>query len=189
MTRLFVTLCSAAFLIAGPGLAQGISKGVGSFPVLEVPEAPAVVPVVPVPPAPPMAAGLLASDPSAIQSAMLAEGFQAKLTTSSGGNPMITGKISKTDYWVYFQDCTDGANCKAIQFHSGYLLSRPIDAAELNDFNARYRFMRAWLNDEGNPRMQMDLLMRDDGMGPKMFATYLDLWRQLVGHWEQQLGI
>jgi len=192
MTRLLATLCSIALLVAGPGLAQGISKGVGSFPVVEVPGTPGVVPVnpAPEPPAPGASVGLLASDPGAIQAAMLAEGYQAKLTTSSSsGNPMITGKISKSNYWVYFLDCKDNTNCKGIQFHCAYELSRPIDAAEMNDFNSRYRYVRAWLNDEGHPRMQMDLLMRDDGMGPMMFNTYLDLWRQLIGHWEDQLGI
>jgi len=179
-----------ALLSGGAGLAQGISKGVGSFPVTEAPKVAGVVPVAPPEPsAGGGMVGLLASDPLAIQAAMLAEGFQARLTTNSNGDPMITGRVSKTDYWVYFQDCTDGANCKAVQFHSGYMLNRPIDAAELNDFNSRYRFMRSFLNDEGYPRMQMDLLMRDEGMGPKLFATYVDLWRQLIGHWERQLGI
>lgn len=179
----------AATVFAVPLAAQGISKGVGSFPVTEAPATPGVTP-----PAPPLEpggtrAGLLASDPGSIQSAMLAEGFLAKLERTQSGNPLITGKISRTDYWVYFLDCKDGENCKGVQFHSGYIVNRPIDAAEMNEFNARYRYVRAWLSNEGHPRMQMDLLMRDDGMGPETFATYLDLWRQLVVIWEDQLGV
>ncbi|WP_164512352.1 YbjN domain-containing protein [Oceaniglobus ichthyenteri] len=187
--RLLTTIGVVAALVCTPALAQGISKGVGSFPVTESPATPGVTPLPPPEEPGGLRKGLLASDPASIQQVMLAEGYQARLTTSNGGNPLITGKISRTEYWVYFLDCQDGQNCKGVQFHSGYIVDRPIDAAEMNEFNGRYRYIRAWLSDEGHPRMQMDLLMRDDGMGPETFATYLDLWRQLVSIWEEQLGV
>lgn len=189
MTRFLLALCGATMIAAAPvAQAQGISKGIGSFPT--APGQDAAVPDDSTPPSTPgRATGLLAANPASIQAAMQAEGFQAKLTTNTDGDPMITGKVSDTDYWVYFLDCVDGANCKGVQFHSGYHLDRGVTAAEMNQFNADYRYIRAYLNDQGDPRMQMDLLMRDDGMGPETFKTYLDLWRQLVGHWEKALGI
>ncbi|WP_226782095.1 YbjN domain-containing protein [Oceaniglobus trochenteri] len=187
MKGLLAIACAVGLGMGAAASAQGISKGAGSRPATDPGQAAA-----PQPPKVPEGAlrqGLLAADPVAVRDAMLTEGYQAKLTTDNAGNPMITGRISRTDYWVYFLDCQGGVNCKGVQFHSGYLLNRPIDAAEINDFNARFRYIRAWLNEEGNPRMQMDLLMRDDGMGPETFATYLDLWRQLIVIWENQLGV
>jgi len=134
---------------------------------------------------------LLASDPALVQAARLAERYQAKRTTGSNGAPLITGRISKTDYWVYFEDCSDGANCKAVQFHCGHLLIRPIHTYKINDFNSRCRFIRPLSESRGKSAdgdADGDFVaQRWDG--PKMFVTDPDLWRRMIGHWERQLGV
>ncbi|RVT82175.1 YbjN domain-containing protein [Rhodobacteraceae bacterium CCMM004] len=119
---------------------------------------------------------------------MQSEGFIARLEQDDNGWPVITGKISDTPYWVYFLDCADdGSRCKGVQFHSGYALDREVSLQEMNDFNYGHRYIRAYLNKKGNPRMQMDLLMRDEGMGRETFSQYLDLWRQLIERWEKAM--
>lgn len=132
---------------------------------------------------------LLASDPEAIRDAIQAAGFQAILKTGSDGDPVITSRISKSPVWIYFLHCSQGANCKALRLHVGYRMDRPTDFSEMNEFMQKYAYVRAFLNEDGNPRIQYDLPLREDGMGPENFRKVLELWRQLVGLFEEHMGV
>ncbi|MDF1855191.1 YbjN domain-containing protein [Pseudooceanicola sp.] len=131
---------------------------------------------------------LLANNPESIRDAIQAAGFQAILETDSSGNPLIRSKISKSPIWIFFLNCDREGGCRALRFHTGYKLNRQVDFKELNGFMQEYAYARAFLNNEGYPRIQMDVLMRADGMGRENFAYYLDLWRELVMLFEKRIG-
>jgi hypothetical protein len=191
MTRKLIAALGIALTLAPSLQAQTSNLGVGSFPAPGAPPTGLGVSP-PVPPAGRAVPGayLLASDPASIQAAMMVAGYQAKVETREGGEIVITGRISRTGYWIYFKNCDDaGRNCRSIRFRSGYIVDTPPTLEALNRSNADVRFMRAWIPEDGSPRMQMDLVMRADGIGRENFARYLAVWSELIGYWEEFLEV
>jgi len=84
----------------------------------------------------------------------LAKGFgHAVLETDGVGDPMIRGRIDGIKYGIFFYGCTDGTDCKDIQFQTGW------DGVELsletiNRWNQEQRYGTASIDEEGDPRLE-----------------------------------
>ncbi|OWU86512.1 hypothetical protein ATO6_06850 [Oceanicola sp. 22II-s10i] len=139
--------------------------------------------------APAATGNILANSPEAIRDAMQAAGYQAVLEADSSGDPLIRSKISKSPIWIFFLNCNREDGCRALRFHTGYKMDRQVTLEEMNSFMQSYAYARAFLSEEGNPRVQMDVLMRADGVGPENFRHTLNLWRELVELFEQHLKL
>lgn len=126
-----------------------------------------------------------ASDPPAIARFMEKTGYRVTLGTDARGDPVISGRISRTDYVVQFYECENGAFCNSIQF----LVQAPVPAnltlEQTNAFNARWRYVRASLV-EGQVKLQMDVNL-DAGVTADNFEDTLDIWKQLVAIYESDI--
>ncbi len=156
----------------------------------------------PVPPPPPPIGGgggnngpraqgtdmMLANDPQAIQQAMQDAGYHAEMSTDDQGNPKIIGTASRSTYWVLFLDCQSSDGCLGVEFYVSYELDTKPSLETMNQFNNDYRYIRAFTNDDGQPRMMMDVLMRDDGLGKATFLEYLRLWTVIMPSFEDAIG-
>ena len=126
-----------------------------------------------------------ASDPPAIARFMEKTGYRVTLGADVRGDPVITGRISRTDYVLQFYECENGAFCNSIQF----LVQAPTPASltleQVNAFNARWRYVRATIV-EGQVKLQMDVNL-DAGVTADNFEDTLDIWKQLVAVYESDI--
>ena len=110
----------------------------------------------------------------------------ATLTTQSNGDPQITGKINGITYQVYFRNCTNNADCEDLNFYLGFLDIKPTQE-EINDWNLNKRFSRAYLDQDQDACVEMDL-----DLVKGVSAAYLDaqfgLWNMVVEQFSEHVG-
>ncbi len=114
-----------------------------------------------------------AKDPDAILN--IAKGYgSATLEKDSRNNPMIVGRIDGTRYGVFFMGCSDGQNCKDIQLVAAWK-GIDVSMAQINSWNRAKPSGRAYLNSDGNPRLDM-LVPLNHGVTQKNFDHTFKHW-------------
>ena len=111
----------------------------------------------------------------------------AELETDSTGDPMVSGTIGPTQYAVFFYGCTDGADCTTIQFMSSYVNPGAVDATAINSWNAEKRFGKAFLDDEGDPVIEMNVNLWS-GVSENNLNDTFDWWRVVIESFEEYIG-
>ena len=110
----------------------------------------------------------------------------ANLTTQSNGDPQITGKIEGITYQVYFRNCTNNTDCEDLNFYLGFLDLKPT-LEEINDWNYNKRFSRAYLDQDDDACVEMDVDMVEG-----VTADYLDsqfgLWVMVLKQFAEHVG-
>lgn len=110
----------------------------------------------------------------------------ANLTTQSNGDPQITGKIEGITYQVYFRNCTNNTDCEDLNFYLGFLDLKPT-LEEINDWNYNKRFSRAYLDQDDDACVEMDVDMVEG-----VTADYLDsqfgLWAMVLKQFAEHVG-
>lgn len=115
-----------------------------------------------------------ATNPALIKN--IASGYgSATLDTDSVGDPMITGRLDGTKYGIYFYGCNDGKNCRSIQFSAGWAGTK-VTLADLDEWNRTTRFGKAYLDKDGDPRLEMDVNL-DGGVTRKNLDDVVDWWQ------------
>jgi len=137
---------------------------------------------------PAKAENLLASDPSSILAVMQSEGYIATLGRDDQGDPMIESRLSDSEFKVYFYGCDAGRDCLSVQLSAGYDLDAPTTAGLVNEWNRDNRYSRAFIDDEGDPFLRIDVKMQKDGNGVQNFIETLDIWRRLVEDFERYIN-
>ncbi|QAY79001.1 YbjN domain-containing protein [Sphingosinicella sp. BN140058] len=129
-----------------------------------------------------------ARDPGSIVSALTQAEFPATLDTDGAGDPIITSKHDGSTFKILFYNCTDHKNCATVQFHSGYDLDAAIPLDKINAWNKSQRFGRAYVDEEGDPIIQMDLDLDDGGISKALFADNLEYWTSVLDQFEEHIG-
>jgi len=127
-------------------------------------------------------------DANDVLKAVQSAGFVATMGTDDDGDPRISSRVSDTKFLIYFYGCEDNKNCKSILIKAGYDLDAGITASKVNEWNRNKRFGKAYIDDEGDPYLEMDVNMDFDGIGDKNFADTLDWWRVTVENFEEFIG-
>ncbi|WP_255469575.1 YbjN domain-containing protein [Paracoccus sp. FO-3] len=123
----------------------------------------------------PAAQAQVMGDPEVIRLLMTDFGLPAKLTTDGAGDPLIESRIDGTSFQVYFYQCEK--TCGAIQFSAGFDLDDSMPESMANRWNREKRFGKVWLDETGDPFIEMDIGVAGDGIGRKNFDDALDAWR------------
>lgn len=129
-----------------------------------------------------------AQDPGSVVSALQDGGYSAKLGTDNVGDPMITSSVGGTSFQIYFYNCTDNRDCATVQFHSGYDLSSSPTLESMNEWNKSKRFGRGYLDDEGDPILEMDIDLDDGGVSPLLFIDNIEFWTSVLSDFEKLIG-
>ena len=111
----------------------------------------------------------------------------AELEKDSTGDPMVSGTIGPTQYAVFFYGCTDGADCTTIQFMSSYVNTGSVDSELINTWNAEKRFGKAFLDDEGDPVIEMNVNLWS-GVSENNLNDTFDWWRVVIESFEEYIG-
>jgi hypothetical protein len=116
---------------------------------------------------------------------MQASGWIVTMGTDNDGDPKISSRVDSTKFHVYFYGCTDNKDCKSILIKAGYDLKTPMSATKVNEWNRNKRFGKAYIDDDGDPFLEMDVNLDFDGVGAKNFEDTLDWWRMTVESFEE----
>lgn len=133
---------------------------------------------------------LLASDPGTFVAFLESHGRAPELTTDQIGDPMIIFQDNGADEYLLFYDCTDNADCLAVQFYAGYQMDSAVELDVLNAWNGGLtrRFTRAFLGDDKTVSLEMDIATSRDGISERDFNDLLGLWLIRKGEFEGQIG-
>ncbi|KFC62827.1 hypothetical protein FF80_03397 [Devosia sp. LC5] len=111
---------------------------------------------------------------------------EASLTKQSNGDPQITGKIGGIAYQVYFRNCTNNRNCEDLNFYLGFLDIKP-SLEEINDWNFNKRFSRAYLDQDEDACVEMDLDLVQ-GVSTNYLDSQFSLWKMVVEQFSDHVG-
>jgi hypothetical protein len=135
----------------------------------------------PVNPAPGGVGGSMvdATSPDAIVGLLQQAGYRANLTVDNVGDPLIESSAAGVDFSIYFYGCDNAVNCQSLQFSSGYDLERGTSFQAMNDWNSTQRFGYAYLDNESDPFVNMDVNMAY-GISTDSFFDTLAIWEQVL---------
>ncbi len=122
---------------------------------------------------------VFAEDPENVASLMQDLGYKASLGTDNVGDPLISSSAHGYDFDVLFYDCTDNTDCKAVQFSAAFDLTDGMSLTKTQDFNRERRWVKVYLNDESDPRVEMDYNLRG-GVTVENFNDTFDWWLILM---------
>ena len=119
-----------------------------------------------------------AKDPQSVVAALQAKGFQAELGTTAG-EPSIVSGAGGVKFSIFFENCTDGKACTTVSFVTGFT---DVDATldQVNDWNRKNRFARAYIDAEDDPVLKMDVDLDHQGLTRASFGEYVDIWSALA---------
>lgn len=100
----------------------------------------------------------------------------AELGKDSVGDPMVTGRLSNIHYVIFFYGCNDaGKQCDSLQFRASWSVDG-VSQDLMNEWNRTKRFGKAYLNEEGNARIEMNVNL-DYGVSAENLNDTFDWWR------------
>lgn len=159
-----VLLAAALLLGAQPALAQPASPAtvVTDQPVARAPVTPR--------------AGLITGlDTNGLIAALVRAGFTAEAKTEAG-QTYVLGKQGTTPFQVFLSNCqASGAGCTDIELYAGFTGGQRIAWERINGWNARTRFARAFLDEQRDPALQMDVSLQG-GVSQDALKTSLTTW-------------
>ncbi|MCG5517260.1 MULTISPECIES: YbjN domain-containing protein [unclassified Ectothiorhodospira] len=126
-----------------------------------------------------------ATDPEQILN--LARGYgSATLDTDGVGDPMITGRMDGTRYSIMFFGCSNNRNCKTLRFSTAWATDGEYTLADMNDWNESYRFGKAYLDDDGDPVLEMNVNMLY-GVSRGNLDDTIDWWRVALTQFKSEV--
>ena len=113
------------------------------------------------------------------------EGYKAKISTEDGA-PHILSESSGSPFAMLLMGCTENRNCTTVQFYAGFS-KKGVTLDTINSWNAEKRFGRAYLDDEGDPVIEMDINLDHGGVSRANFVDNLDVWIELMGAFKKHI--
>ena len=130
---------------------------------------------------------LVIGDADQVAAAMRAAGHPVERSVAGDGTPRLDGVLDGWSYSVYFYGCR-GDLCDAIQFSAGFDEDEPVEHDLINRWNRDNRFGRAYLDDEGDPWVEMDINMEGDGVTLSNFNETLGYWAVVLPAFVNHIG-
>ena len=83
-------------------------------------------------------------------------GFEAVLGETAQGSPKIDSVRGGAKFQIYLYDCENG-RCQSLQFSAFFDLKEGITGPVVNQWNRTNRYLKAYINDDGDPYVQYDV--------------------------------
>jgi Putative bacterial sensory transduction regulator len=128
-----------------------------------------------------------AKDPQSVVSALQNAGYKAELSKDGTGDPLIRSSSGGRSFAIFFFGCTKNVDCATIQFFAGYT-DRKVTLNQMNDWNSKKRFGRAYVSDSGTARVEMDVDLDDGGISAKLFEDNVEFWVVTMSGFEKHIG-
>ena len=115
-----------------------------------------------------------------VASVLQAKGYAAQIGKDQEGDPKIHSGAQGVAFDIYFYGCHKGPRCSSIQFTSAFHVEGGMKLAEINSWNRKNRFGRAYLDDVNDPFIEMDLDV-EHGFTTEAVDNNIDTWDAVVG--------
>jgi hypothetical protein len=125
-----------------------------------------------------------AADPESVATAMQSAGYQAKLGKAKDGDPMIESGASGYDFTVQFYDCTEGVDCKSLQFLVIFKDDGTNTPELANRWNKAKRFVDMAARDDRAMSLSYDVTTVG-GLTPANFEDAVDWWSVMLAQARQ----
>lgn len=133
--------------------------------------------------APAPAAMLSSHNPESVVSYLQSEGYRAKLiapasTDDPSFGPRIETSDGGTTFGINFLNCKARKQCRDVLFTSSWAFEtgKSPSPATIHKWNAERRFTKAYLDKEGDPVLEMDVLFQDGRLDPANFKAYFEVY-------------
>lgn len=136
----------------------------------------------------PQPANITAKDPRAIADLLKDMGYRAELTKDKQGDPKINSAADGSKFGILFYGCTANIDCTSIQFYSGFDLEKGSTLKEMNDWNVSKRFAKAYLDEEDDPYLELDLSLDFGGISPDAFRDTVITWDSVISQFKGHIG-
>jgi len=135
-----------------------------------------------------LAAGSTLIDGSDVDTILeLARGYgNASLEKQDNGDPKIKGDIDGIVYAIYFMNCTAKTDCEDLNFYLGFLDLKP-EPDVINAWNRDKRFGKAYIDNEGDAVVEMDLNL-EHGVSKDNLDADLTVWQLVVQQFADHVG-
>ncbi len=137
---------------------------------------------------PAAAQSVVASDPASLTQVLQSFGYRAELSKDTGGDPKISSAGGGVEFSILFYGCTNGANCDAISFTAGWDLDPGSNNELMNDWNQKQRYTKAYLDDEQDPLLDMDMYLGAGGVSIDNFRFWVDIWERAMGNFKGHIN-
>jgi hypothetical protein len=171
--------------LLGPLVALIVAgMGAGAAPEPGMPPAEASPPP---PPPPPQVEIVDATTPDRLAAILQEMGYRADLGTDNQGDPLITTAFSGITTSLYFYSCTDGADCKVIQFSAGFDLTEGISDTAINEWNRNKLFGTSYRDDDSDPWLKQTINLQA-GVTPANVRHWVEWWEVAIGQFKDHIG-
>lgn len=122
-----------------------------------------------------------------IAALLRAEGYVATVGSDPAGDPMIQSAAQGVDWTLFFYDCGADGTCGSVQFTAGFVAQDEIPLERMNAWNKGARFTRAYLDDDGDPILEMDVNL-GSGIPEDTMRDNIGLWSAGLGQFLRHIG-
>lgn len=131
--------------------------------------------------APVAAQSIDARNPKTLFALTKAEGYQPEMINKKGESPSFRINVDGVKSLILFMDCDSAqTNCKTIQFYAGYSVNEVFSTDRINEWNRDKRFARAYVDNSGDPVIEMDLDLDFGGLPRANVVEAFNLWSSLL---------
>lgn len=129
-----------------------------------------------------------ASDPQSVVNFFFDQSVPAQLTVDSYGDPMVEYRYNGEEYVLFFYDCDANTNCQALQFWTGHHTDGSVGLDTINSWNADSRYVFAYIDDENDTQVELDIYTGYGGISGEDFSWYFNHWIDSVAAFESLIG-
>ena len=106
------------------------------------------------------------------------KGFgSARLDIDSDGDPMISGRSDGKQYTLFFYGCTEGRNCRSVQFWAYWDEQAPLET--VNEWNKGARYGRLYNDKDDDLVLEFDVNL-SHGISERTMEENAEIWVGLM---------
>ena len=128
----------------------------------------------------PLCAANVTADLDQIADVLRENGYQAKLQGEGKDRSIKTGMAGYNFIILPFSCDENGDDCKSVQFYTAFAADTDPTLEEMNNYASENRFGRVYLDQDGDPAIEMDIDLEAGGMSEALFMDNLAYWEAIM---------
>lgn len=120
-----------------------------------------------------------------LEKTLIDEGYQAKIVTPEKDpkHRFVRSSSDGRTFNLFLMNCDKAIaelNCDSVQYF-GWVTKgdKPFSMTAINAFNAKYRYAKAYIDQDGDAVIEMDLNLDEGGMAKAQFVDNFNIWTSL----------
>jgi hypothetical protein len=116
-------------------------------------------------------------------------GMTGGIERNPDGSRFVVGKMDQGPFQMLPVECErPGDNCGAIRLYLGFSMREKPSVQRINQYNSRTKDVRAYLDEEGDPAIEMDIAL-GGGVSAAYLTRRMAAWRTAVEGYRAFLGV